>query len=380
MRLSDPERERYRRHLTLDEVGEAGQQRLKAARVLLVGAGGLGAPAALYLAAAGIGKLGLVDDDDIELSNLQRQVLYSTTDLGRGKAVTARERLARLNPEIEVVAHETALTAENAAALIGAYDIVLDGTDRLSSRYLVNDACVLLGKPLVTAAIHQFEGQATTYVPGQGPCYRCLFPDAEDTWGAGCAEAGVIGVLPGVLGTLQALEAIKLILGRGSPLVGRFLSFDALDLRFQEFRYSRRDDCAVCGDTPTILSLEPAPPVIDAAELRRRLSREHGPPLLIDVREPDEFAASHIDGARNVPLAGLPASLDRWPSDAEIVFVCESGRRSLSACRQARRAGFLSTVSLDGGMSVLRSGAGEEACAAVAPEIRIVGRRQRDVD
>ncbi|MFP5306180.1 MAG: HesA/MoeB/ThiF family protein, partial [Gammaproteobacteria bacterium] len=252
MALSAAERERYRRHLALPDVGEAGQEKLKAARVLLVGAGGLGAPSALYLAAAGVGTLGLVDGDRVELSNLQRQVLYTSEDIGRAKAVAARARLQALNPGITVIAHDTWLTADNAMELIAGYDLVLDGTDRLDARYLVNDACVLLRKPLVTAAIHQFEGQAMTYVPGQGPCYRCLFPDAEDAVVASCAQAGVLGVLPGVLGSLQALEAVKLILGIGAALCGRLLSFDALALRFDEFRFARRADCAVCGDAPTI--------------------------------------------------------------------------------------------------------------------------------
>ncbi|MEN9704505.1 MAG: hypothetical protein RLZZ393_384, partial [Pseudomonadota bacterium] len=249
---------RYARHLALAEVGTAGQARLRAARVLLVGTGGLGSPAALYLAAAGIGTLGLVDFDTVDVSNLQRQVLFGTADIGRPKVEAAREKLVALNPGTRVVAHDLKVDAASAAALFAGYDLVLDGSDRLSTRYLVNDACVLGGKPLVSAAIHRFEGQAMTYVPGRGPCYRCLFPDAEKALVPSCAEAGVLGVLPGVMGSLQATEAIKLVLGIGEPLIGRFLVYDALTLRFQEFRFARRQDCAVCGDNPRITSLTPA--------------------------------------------------------------------------------------------------------------------------
>ena len=257
MTLSAAERARYQRHLSLREIGAAGQEKLKAARVLIVGAGGLGSPAALYLAAAGCGALGLVDFDRVDVSNLQRQVLFDTAAIGELKAEAGRERLAALNPEIRVVAHALELKAASVLSLLAEYDLVVDGSDRLSTRYIVNDACVILGRPLVSAAIHRFEGQLTTYVPGRGPCYRCLFPQAADGMVANCAEAGVLGVLPGVLGTLQATEAIKLITGVGTPLVGRLLTYDALELRFHEFRVERRRDCAVCGEAPTIT----APPV-----------------------------------------------------------------------------------------------------------------------
>jgi adenylyltransferase/sulfurtransferase len=251
--LSIKERERYQRHLSLTEIGASGQARLKAARVLIVGAGGLGSPAALYLAAAGCGTLGLVDRDRVELSNLQRQVLFDSADLERPKAQAGSERLTALNPEIAIRAHALELNAGNVRSVIADYDLVIDGSDRLATRYLVNDACVLAAKPLVSAAIHRFEGQIMTYVPGAGPCYRCLFPQAADGLVANCAEAGVLGVLPGVLGTLQATEAIKLITGVGTPLTGRLLTYDALSMRFEEFAVRRRRDCAVCGCAATPL-------------------------------------------------------------------------------------------------------------------------------
>ncbi|HKC16559.1 MAG TPA: molybdopterin-synthase adenylyltransferase MoeB, partial [Steroidobacteraceae bacterium] len=227
MSLSDSERERYSRHLLLPEIGAAGQEKLKRARVLVVGAGGLGSPASLYLAAAGVGTLGIVDHDRVDLSNLQRQLLFATSDVGAGKAVTAQARLRALNPDISVVAHELELRGDNALELLRPYDLVVDGSDRLATRYLVNDACVLLGKPLVSAAIHRFEGQAMSYVPGRGPCYRCLFPESAEGAVPNCAEAGVLGVLPGMLGALQATEAIKLVLGLGEALIGRLLTYDA---------------------------------------------------------------------------------------------------------------------------------------------------------
>ncbi|MGC1729354.1 MAG: molybdopterin-synthase adenylyltransferase MoeB, partial [Steroidobacteraceae bacterium] len=252
MSLNAAERARYQRHLALREIGVTGQERLKAARVLIVGAGGLGSPAALYLAAAGCGTLGLLDFDRVDVSNLQRQVLFDTAGLERPKAEAGRERLAALNPEIHIVSHVLELQAGNVREVLAGYDLVLDGTDRLATRYLVNDACVLFGKSLVSAAIHRFEGQLITYVPERGPCYRCLFPEAAEALVPNCAEAGVLGVLPGVLGTLQATEAIKLITGVGEPLIGRLLTYDALEMRFREFHVARRPDCAVCGVAPTI--------------------------------------------------------------------------------------------------------------------------------
>jgi molybdopterin/thiamine biosynthesis adenylyltransferase/rhodanese-related sulfurtransferase len=361
--FSANERARYRRHLSLPEIGPAGQQRLKDTRVLVVGMGGLGCPSALYLAAAGIGTLGLVDFDRVELSNLQRQVLFGSEDLGRLKVQVARERLLALNPEIEVLPHALMLRAQNVCEVVEDYDIVLDGSDRLSTRYLVNDACVLRGRPLVTAAIHRFEGQAMTYIPGLGPCYRCLFPQVEQGAVAGCADAGVLGVLPGVLGALQASEAIKIAAGIGAPLTGRLLSFDALALSFTELPVSRRADCPVCGEHPHIAAPRDIGPECDretlaarrfsAIGLRDLLASAHaaGPPLvLIDVREPREFAARHLEGARNIPLRELESRLGELAGDGDPVFLCRSGRRSLLACAIALRAGIAAPGHLEGGL------------------------------
>jgi len=360
--LSSSERERYQRHLALSEIGPDGQEKLKSARVLVVGAGGLGSPAALYLAAAGCGTLGLLDCDRVDVSNLQRQVLFDTAHVARPKAEAGRERLTSLNPEIRVVAHALKLAAANVSELFAQYDLVVDGTDRLSTRYLINDACVILGRPLVSAAIHRFEGHLMTYVPGRGPCYRCLFPQAADGMVANCAEAGVLGVLPGVLGTLQATEAIKLITGVGEPLTGRLLTYDALDMRFNEFRVTRRRDCAVCGATPTITEprdaqAAPAGAATDgvrhlsAGALRAWLSESHaGAPVLVDVREVREFSAGHLHGSVNIPLGQLPQRLNEIAPDAAPVFICRSGGRSLAACQMALRANIAAPANLEGGL------------------------------
>jgi adenylyltransferase/sulfurtransferase len=368
MTLSSAERERYSRHLLLPEIGAAGQERLKAARVLVVGAGGLGSPASLYLAAAGVGTVGIVDHDRVDLSNLQRQLLFDTASVGAGKAVTAQARLRALNSEINVVAHELELRAANALELLGEYDCIVDGSDRLDTRYLVNDACVLLGRPLVSAAIHRFEGQAMTYVPGQGPCYRCLFPESAAGAAPNCAEAGVLGVLPGMLGALQATEAIKLLLKIGVPLVGRLMTYDALAMEWHEFRFRRRADCAVCGDAPTITSLADsaascagdAParwPRVNAGELRRLLdgagATGSGPdatPTIVDVREIHEFQAGHLDGSVNIPLGDLSRRVGELSAQEPVVFVCRSGRRSQAACELSARAGVQRVADLEGGL------------------------------
>ncbi|MHB1870262.1 MAG: molybdopterin-synthase adenylyltransferase MoeB [Steroidobacteraceae bacterium] len=364
MGLSAEERARYQRQLNLPEIGLSGQQRLKAARVLVVGTGGLGCPAALYLAAAGIGTLGLVDFDHVELSNLQRQVLFASADVGRLKVEVARERLLALNPDIEVRAHAVTLSADNVRQIIGAYDIVLDGSDRLSTRYLVNDACVLLGKPLVTAAIHRFEGQAMTYIPGKGPCYRCLFPSVPEGAVASCADAGVLGVLPGVLGVLQASEALKVASGAGEPLIGRLLTYDALTVTFAELPVSRRSDCRVCGeqaeikipeDTGTVNGSDSLGPArrLSAVGLRELLDAGAGdgaPLVLIDVRESWEFAARHLQGARNIPLGELERRIAEFAPDDAPIFICRSGGRSLAACTLARRAGITAPGHLEGGL------------------------------
>jgi len=363
MPLSDAELERYSRHLLLGEVGRAGQERLRAARVLVIGAGGLGSPAALYLAASGVGTLGILDCDHVELSNLQRQILFGTGDLAQPKAIAAVRRLGALNPEIRIVAHAVELRAANVAELLGDYDVVVDGTDRLGTRYLVNDACVIFRKPLVSAAIHRFEGQAMTYVPGRGPCYRCLFPDAIAAAVASCAEAGVLGVLPGVLGAIQATEAIKVILGRGELLVGRLLTYDALEMRFREFPFARRTDCAVCGDAPSITVPRDAGAASpeDAVAIRRLSPRALAALLadaargelavrLIDVREPAEFAAGHLHGAVSMPLASIEGA--DWGSAGlqPTVFLCRSGARSVRACAIAARQGLREPAHLEGGL------------------------------
>ena len=363
MTLSASQRARYHRHIALPELGAGGQERLQAARVVVIGAGGLGSPAALYLAAAGVGTLGLVDCDRVEISNLQRQVLFDSAAVGRLKTEAARERLLALNPEIDVVAHTLTLRAENVFEVLQGYDIVLDGTDRLTTRYLVNDACVLLGKPLVSAAIHRFEGHAMTYLPGRGPCYRCLFPAAEEGVVANCAEAGVLGVLPGVLGAIQATEAVKILTGIGEPIVGRLVTYDALELRFVELPVTRRADCAVCGDHPTITAPQDAVELCDSATLDRvrRLTatalhdllgaeRSSAGLALIDVREPHEFNAGHLPGARNIPLADLERRLAELGGGRTPVFLCRSGRRSLMACALAMRRGMDAPAHLEGGL------------------------------
>jgi adenylyltransferase/sulfurtransferase len=363
--LSDDELRRYSRHLKLAEIGENGQARLKTARVVLIGTGGLGSPAALYLAAAGVGTLGLVDYDAVDESNLQRQVLFDTASVGDRKTHAARQRLMALNPGTRVIEHDLELCAANVRALFADYDLVLDGSDRLGTRYLVNDACVLYRKPLVSAAIHRFEGQLMSYVPEQGPCYRCLFPNPAEGQVPNCADVGVLGVLPGVLGTLAATEAIKLVVGIGTPLIGRLLTYDALEMRFSEFRFARRADCAVCGTRPSISApADPAGfvtleelsrvPGVDAKELSAMLAdRERRPLTLIDVREPDEFAQGALPGSVNLPLGALEPHLPGLPRAGTLLFVCRSGARSRRAGALARRGGQ-TALTLQGGLLAYR--------------------------
>lgn len=364
--LSPSERERYLRHILLPEIGEQGQRRLKAAHVLIVGAGGLGCPAALYLAAAGVGRISIADGDRVELSNLHRQVLFGTQDLGALKAQVAVARLRDLNPEVDARALAFQVSADNVMELLRDVDIVLDGSDRLATRYLTNDACVIAGRPWVSAAIHRFEGQTLVYVPGAGPCYRCIFPQADDDLVPNCAEAGVLGVLPAVMGSLQATETLKLILGLGRSPAGRFLTYDALSMAFQEFAASRRADCAVCGDHPTILApqkpplrLRPNDPTGDPPGLRRLTAGDLARLLtgsdrtawtLIDVREPHEYAAGHLAGARNIPLGTLEARWQELPAGAQPVFHCRSGVRSLTACSIAAHRGLAGFANLEGGL------------------------------
>jgi adenylyltransferase/sulfurtransferase len=378
MTLSARERERYSRHLLLPEIGEAGQQRLKAARVLVVGAGGLGSPASLYLAAAGIGTLGIVDHDRVDLSNLQRQLLFDGASIGAGKALAAQARLRALNGEINVVAHPLELRADNARELLEQYDCIVDGSDRLATRYLVNDACVLLRRPLVSAAIHRFEGQAMTYLPDQGPCYRCLFPASSSAVAPNCAEAGVLGVLPGVLGAVQATEAIKVLLGIGAPLVGRLMTFDALAMEWREFRFRRRADCAVCGTAPSITTLADSEatcrtpttgnwPRLKPTQLRQLIEASGEtrakPPLLVDVREAHEYAAGHLTGSVNIPLGDLAARLAELPAGSAVVFMCRSGGRSRAACELAARGGVQDVSDLEGGLTAW--------AAAIDPSIKV---------
>ncbi len=378
MSLSAGERERYSRHLLLPEIGEAGQQKLKAARVLVVGAGGLGSPASLYLAAAGIGTLGIVDHDRVDLSNLQRQVLFDGASIGASKAIAAQARLRALNGEINVVAHEFELRAANGLEVMQQYDCIIDGSDRLATRYLVNDGCVLLKRPLVSAAIHRFEGQAMTYLPGEGPCYRCLFPASSAAVAPNCAEAGVLGVLPGVLGALQATEAIKVLLGIGAPLVGRLMTFDALEMAWREFHFHRRTECAACGTAPSIRTLADSEascrtlttgtwPRFKPAELQQLIEARGNvqtiAPLLVDVREGHEYALGHLTGSINIPLGDLAARFEELPADSAVVFICRSGGRSRTACELAARGGVRSVADLEGGLMAW--------AAAIDPSIKI---------
>lgn len=360
MSLSRDELARYSRHLSLSDFGLDGQQKLKAAKVLVIGAGGLGSPALLYLAAAGIGTIGIVDFDKVDLSNLQRQVLFASDDVGKPKASTAAKRLQALNPFISIHSHEVELNADNVMTLLNDYDVVLDGCDRFATRYLVNDACVLLRKPLVSAAIHRFEGQAFTCVPGRSPCYRCLFPEQPSgELIPNCATAGVLGVLPGVMGTLQATEAIKLITGMGSLLLGRLLAYDALDMNFTEFEFARRRDCAVCGDHPVITapqaSVESCAATGDAGIAATALHALLQSSLvndlqLIDVRDPHEYLLDHLPRSINMPLSTLEEQLQQVNCNQRIVFVCRSGMRSNQACQIAMRLGLNNAVNLNGGL------------------------------
>ena len=362
--LSDEERLRYGRHLSLPEVGEAGQLRLKQARVLIVGAGGLGSPAALYLAAAGVGHLGLVEFDRVEASNLQRQVLYGTGDVGRPKLDAARDRLADLNPHVEVERHAARLDRGNALALVGAHDLVVDGTDNFATRYLVNDACVLTGRPNVYASIFRFDGQASVFATADGPCYRCLHPEPPPPGLVpSCAEGGVLGVLPGLLGVIQATEALKLLLGIGEPLIGRLLLVDALTMRFRALTLRRDPGCPACGtrtlrELPDYEAFCAGPGAADPARVAEYTPRElqarlaSGTPVaLVDVRELAEWNAVRLPGARLAPLSELEAHLASLPRDRDLVLYCKAGVRSVTAARRLQAAGFTRVWHLAGGLS-----------------------------
>ncbi len=373
--LDGQELERYGRHLVIPQVGPDGQRRLKAARVLLVGAGGLGSPAALYLAAAGVGRLTIVDHDTVDRSNLQRQLLHGEADVGRLKVESARDRLRDVNPHVAVDVHATRLTAANALDVVRGHDLVLDGSDNFATRYLVNDACVLAGVPNVYASVQRFEGQASVFAAPGGPCYRCLFPEPPPPdLVPNCAEAGVLGVLPGLLGTIQATEALKLLLGVGEPLVGRLLLVDALAMRLRTIAIPRDPNCPACGTrelralvdydawcagpgraAATGAPAEAAPaeaPVEEIAPAKLAAGLAAGAPLvLLDVREPNEWAAARIPGARLVPLGTLDAALATLDPRADVVVHCQSGVRSALAARRLRAAGFTRVRSLTGGIA-----------------------------
>ncbi|MDR2612204.1 MAG: molybdopterin-synthase adenylyltransferase MoeB [Deltaproteobacteria bacterium] len=355
-RLADLTREelsRYSRHLLLPEVGLEGQKRLKASRVLIVGTGGLGAPLALYLAAAGVGTLGLVDYDLVESSNLQRQIIFGTRDLDRPKTAAAADRLRSLNPDIRIETHNLRLTSRNALQVLEGYDVVADGTDNYPTRYLVGDACVLLGKPNVYASIFQFEGQATVFDAGRGPCYRCLYPSPPPPGLVpSCGEGGVMGVLPGILGAIQAAEVIKLVVGGGRPLVGRMLLLDAWLMRSVEVRLDKNPDCPVCGKSPTLTGLvdyeqfcglrddrEEEIPSVTAGELKRRLDGGERVQV-IDIREPHERSLFKFSGAVPVPFGQLVRRKDEFDPGTDLVFICKIGQRSLYAIRALREAGY----------------------------------------
>jgi sulfur-carrier protein adenylyltransferase/sulfurtransferase len=353
---------RYARHLTLPEVGAAGQERLGRARVLLVGAGGLGSPAALYLAAAGVGTLGIIDGDRVDVTNLQRQILHGTSDVGRAKVESAADRLGDLNPGVEIEPHGFTLTSANAVELFRRYDIIVDGSDNFPTRYLVNDAAILAGKPYVYGSIFKFDGQVSVFGAAGGPCYRCLFaePPAPELIPS-CAEAGVLGVLPGIIGSLQALETIKLILGIGTPLVGRLLMFDGLALTTRELRVHRDPACTMCGDAPSItapIDYEAFCGITAARSDAEEITPEAletalegaSPPEVIDVREQWEWEVAHIAGSRHIPLTALPARVSELDARREIITVCHRGARSLSARRLLAGAGFARVKSLAGGI------------------------------
>jgi molybdopterin/thiamine biosynthesis adenylyltransferase/rhodanese-related sulfurtransferase/molybdopterin converting factor small subunit len=367
--LSNEEILRYSRHLIMPEVGMEGQLKLKNAKVLLVGTGGLGAPLGLYLAAAGVGRIGLVDFDVVDLTNLQRQVIHGTKDVGRKKLDSASERMLDINPNVRLDRYEVALSSENALDILSGYDVIVDGTDNFPTRYLVNDACVLLKKPNVYGSIFRFEGQATVFGYPGGPCYRCLYPEPPPPGLVpSCAEGGVLGILPGLIGIVQATETVKLILGAGEPLVGRLMLYDALAMRFRELKLRRNPDCPVCGDHPTITKLidyqefcgiphqEPAPAPgisdteIDPVEVKKKIDRGDNF-LLIDVREPHEYQICNIPFAKLIPLGELPKRLNELDSAVEIVAHCKSGIRSAKACDFLRQAGFRKVKNMKGGIT-----------------------------
>ena len=369
MELNNDEIRRYSRHLILPEVGLAGQKKIKATSVLCIGAGGLGSPIAMYLAAAGIGKLAIVDFDTVDYSNLQRQILHTDADVGRPKAQSARETIAGINPNCEVIIHNTRITSENAFDLIRPYDIVVDGTDNFPTRYLTNDACVLLRKPNIYGSIFRFEGQASVFAPHLGgPCYRCLYPEPPPPGMVpSCAEGGVLGVLPGIVGCIQATEILKLAIGKGTSLVGRLLLFNALDMKFRELKLRRDPQCPICGEHPTIKELidyeifcgivpEPVNPAVNPDEVTvQDMKKALDDPKLgikvIDVREPDEYAIARVNGVPLIPLGELPKRFTELDPNQQIYIHCKSGVRSLKAVQFLKEQGFKYAKSVKGGIS-----------------------------
>jgi molybdopterin/thiamine biosynthesis adenylyltransferase/rhodanese-related sulfurtransferase len=368
--FSPDEMKRYSRHILMPEVTLEGQRRLKAAKVLCIGAGGLGSPATLYLAAAGVGTIGIIDFDAVDLSNLQRQILHGTADVGRAKLASARDRLRQINPTIKVELHEQRFSSSIALDLVSQYDIVVDGSDNFPTRYLSNDVCVWTSKPNIYGSVFRFEGQSTVFAPHlQGPCYRCLFPEPPEPGTVpNCAEAGVLGVLPGVIGMLQAIEAIKLILGLGDPLLGRLLHFDALKLKFREFNVRRDPQCPVCGVSPTITEpidyeafcgmhtprRDNAIPSISVHALQQKL-QDNGRVVLVDVREEFEYDIARISGSILIPLRELSARFGEMPRNKEIVVMCKSGTRSAQATAFLRQQGFADVFNLEGGIDAWAS-------------------------
>src|ERR1043165_7135503 len=369
MELNNDEIRRYSRHLILPDVGLAGQKKICSTSVLCIGAGGLGSPIAMYLAAAGIGRLGILDFDSVDFSKLQRQIIHGTEDVGRPKTQSAKDTINRINPNVDVVLHNTRITSENAMDLIRPYDIVVDGTDNFPTRYLTNDACVLLKKPNVYGSIFRFEGQASVFAPYLGgPCYRCLYPEPPPPGMVpSCAEGGVLGVLPGIVGCIQATEILKLILGKGSSLVGRLMLFNALDMKFREVKLRRDPQCPICGDNPTIKQLidydqfcgiapEPETPAANANEVTvQEMKRALQDPKLgirvIDVREPDEYEIAHVKGVPLFPLSTLPQRFTELDPNQTLYVHCKSGMRSMKAVNFLKEQGFKYAKSVKGGIS-----------------------------
>ena len=368
--LSKEEIERYSRHLILPEVGVKGQEKLRDSKVLLIGAGGLGSPLAVYLAASGVGTLGIVDFDVVDYSNLQRQIIHSTDDVGRPKLDSAEDYIKGINPYVTVVKHNTHLSSENAMEIMKDYDVIADGTDNFATRYLVNDTCVLLGKPNAYGSIFRFEGQASVFYAKEGPCYRCLYPEPPPPGLVpSCAEGGVLGVLPGIIGTIQAMETIKLLLGEGDPLVGRLMLFDAMKMKFREMNLRKDPDCPICGENPTITELidyeqfcgigpadeEPEEETamineISATDLKQKL--DAGEDLFIlDVREPHEYDICNLDGATLIPLGELGTRYQELDADKDIIVHCKMGGRSAQAVAFLQNNGFEKVTNLAGGIT-----------------------------